>query len=181
MVPELPALANDNSMLTKRFGKEVINYYAGSRLNRYSFLRSDAAFLRRAATSPSSRFLALNNLDPVVADKRQVAFFSYDDVKLLIGSDPFASTEDESIKNFDSTSVQPLIVFLGILPDTAQSVEIASSDHGVVTGQPYFALDVTPRASYTEVATAFLKQSEEKGLTVQTNSRSMSLLPEAGL
>lgn len=180
-LPELPALANDDSMLTRRFGKEVINYYAGGRLNRFSFLRPDAAFLRAAASSPHSRYLALNDLNPLVADKSRLAHLTFDDVKPLIGPEPFPFSEDETIKAYDSSKSSPLIVFLGMLEgDAASSTTISTSEHGSVTGQPFFAVDATPRGELEAAATDFFKKAEEKSLTILTNPRSMSLHAEEG-
>lgn len=113
LLPELAALTSDDSMLTRRFGKEVINYYAGSRLNRYSFLRSDVAFLNKAATSSSARFVALTDLNPLVVEKRKLALLTYDDVKPLI-EEPFKLADTQRTKNYDSTAgPSALIVFLG--------------------------------------------------------------------
>jgi NAD+ diphosphatase len=178
-MPELPWVANDESMLTRKFGKEVVNYYAGGSLNRYSFLRPDTGFLRRATKSPSSRWLALNNLNPLITSESQLAYLTFDEVKPLIGADPFSLSEDESIKQFDSTKASPLIVFLGIV-EGPQSEVIDSTDHGSVKGEPYFAVDATPRGTLTEAATAFLKAQEERGRKIQSNPRNLSLNAEAG-
>ncbi|PTB61419.1 hypothetical protein BBK36DRAFT_157951, partial [Trichoderma citrinoviride] len=108
--PGPPSLANDSSMLSRRFGKEVINYYGGGLLNRFSFLRGDAPFIRRAAASPSARFVALRDLNPLVEDARRLAHFKLDEVKpLLLSSSAtkeeglFEKTDEERAKGFDST------------------------------------------------------------------------------
>ncbi|PWI71910.1 hypothetical protein PCL_12004 [Purpureocillium lilacinum] len=179
LMPELPVLNNDASMLTKRFGKEVINYYAGSRLNRYSFLRSDSLLLRAAVASPSARFLALHNLAPLVADKRTLALLTYDDVKPLIGTDLYSVSDADAIKQFDSAVRRPQVIFLGTLESGDQDPEFETEKHGGVRGQPFFAVDVTPKGDYADAATALLKQQEEKGMKLQTDSRSMTLHAEA--
>ncbi|KAH7143912.1 NUDIX hydrolase domain-like protein [Dactylonectria macrodidyma] len=179
LLPELLALENDDSMLTRRFGKEVVNYYAGSRLNRYSFLRADAAFLRSAAASPAARYLALHDLNALVIDKTTLKYLTFDDVKPLIGSEPFHLTEDESIKAYDSAQTVPLIVFLGMLEEGNEPGHIQSGEHGDIKGQPYFAIDITARGTHTEKAIDFLKSQEAKGLSVDKNPRGMSLHPEA--
>lgn len=178
-LPVNPILANDGSMLTRRFGKEVINYYAGGRLNRFSFLRSDTAFLKKAATSPAARYIALNDLNALIVDKR-LAFFAFDEVSSLIGADPFHLTEDETIKAFDSTRSSPLVVFLGILEDDGDHGHIASGEHGDIGGQPHFAIDITPKGSHSERAKSFLKDQESKGHSVDSNPRGMTLHPDAG-
>lgn len=180
-LPEHPALKNDESMLTKRFGKEVINYYAGSSLNRYSFLRADYAFLRKAATSPTARYITLKNLDALVVSKSDLAFFTFDDVKPLIGSEAFSLSEDDSIKTYDSTHANPLVLFLGMLEDNETKGDIISSTgHGDIKGHPYFAVDITPKAPFAEKVEAFIKSQEAKGCSVDSNARAMNLHPESG-
>lgn len=188
MLPTNPVLEADDSMLTRKFGQEVINYYSGTRLNRYSFLRADAAFLRRAAVSPATRYVALNNLNAVAVDKTQLATFGYDDVKPLIGAEPaFAAEEKTAIAQYDSTTSSPLVVFLGLVDGAiggtaapAEAVELETTAHGKVNAQPYFAVDVTPRDSYKEAAEAFQKTFEGRGLSIEANPRAMALLPEHG-
>lgn len=181
-LPVLPFLENDTSMLTRKFGKEVINYYAGGTLNRYSFLRPDTSFLRKAAFSPKTRFIALDKLSPLSVGKTQLAFLSLEDLKpLLADSEPFKLTEEESIAQYDSSVVSPLIVFLGLQEKgEGQKEEFATAEHGTVQGEAYFAVDITVRGGNADAVSAFLKAQEEQGKTVQTNPRSMSLHAEAG-
>lgn len=178
--PGPPSLANDDSMLSRRFGKEVINYYGGGLLNRFSFLRNDIKFIRQAATTPAARFVALRDLNPLVADAKRLAFFGLDDVKPLIGADPFGRSDEDKKAGFDSTKPSPLLLFLGLQPDVPQAVDFETSKHGVVNGQPYFALDVTPQEGFTEATEAFVKSAEAKGYSVQTNVRTMTMDPEEG-
>lgn len=190
ILPSNPALEADDSMLTRKFGKEVINYYSGTRLNRYSFLRADAAFLRRAAASPATRYVALNNLNAVCPDKSQLATFTYDEVKPLIGAEPaFGLDEKKAIAQYDSTKSTPLVVFLGLVDGSLggaagkseEAVELETTEHGTVKSQPYFAVDITPRDSYKEAAEAFQKAFEGRGLSIETNPRALALLPEHGM
>ncbi|KAL7913366.1 NUDIX hydrolase domain-like protein [Trichoderma velutinum] len=176
--PGPPSLANDDSMLSRRFGKETFNYYGGGLLNRFSFLRNDIKFIRAAATAPTARFVALRDLNPLIENARRLAFFGLNDVKPLIGTDPFGRSDEEKKAAFDSTKPNPTLLFLGLLPNTPQGVDFETSKHGVVNGQPYFALDVTPSGSTTEAAEAFVKDAEAKGYTVQTNVRTMTLDPD---
>lgn len=178
--PGAPSLENDDSMISRKFGREVINYYGGGLLNRFSFLRNDIGFIRRAATAPTTQFIALRDLNPLIADPTQLAFFKHDDVKPLIGADPFGRTDQEKQESFDSTKPSPLLLFLGLLPNTSKGVDLETTKHGVVNGQPYFALDVTPKGQYAAEAETFLKQATEKGYKVQENVRTMTLHPEAG-
>jgi NAD+ diphosphatase len=178
--PGPPSLANDDSMISRKFGREVINYYGGGLLNRFSFLRNDINFIRRAATAPTTQFIALRDLNPLIADPTRLAFFNHEDVKPLIGVDPFGRTDEDKKSTFDSTKPSPLLLFLGLLPDTPKGLDLETTKHGVVNGQPYFALDVTPQGHFAEEAETFLKKAEAKGYSVQTNVRTMTLHPEAG-
>lgn len=182
-VPNLPviaALESDDSMLTRRFGKEIVNYYAGSRINRFSFLRADTGFLRQAAVSPTARYLALSELNPLVVDKKTPVYLTFNDVQPLIGSDPFAQTEEEAIQNFDSTKSAPLIVFLGMLEDGHENDHISSTEHGDIHGHPYFAIDITAKGNHAEQAASFLAEQEKKGNSLDKNPRAMSHSPDAG-
>ncbi|KAF4123190.1 NAD+ diphosphatase [Geosmithia morbida] len=180
LMPEVPFLANDESMLTRRFGKEVVNYYSGSTLNRYSFLRSDSVFLSGAVRSPAARFVVLHTLNPLAVDRTRLAHLELSDVRALIGPNPFSLTEEESDRQFDSSKRSPLVVFLGLFAGQGSSTDdIPTADHGVVRGDPFFAIDATPRPPYEDAANALIESQEEKGNTIQTNPRAMSLNSEA--
>lgn len=57
------------------------NFYSGSNLNRLSWLRTDSDFLNSALSSPKTRFLLLENLNPLVDDKGYLETLSWDQVK----------------------------------------------------------------------------------------------------
>ncbi|EWY86975.1 hypothetical protein FOYG_11284 [Fusarium oxysporum NRRL 32931] len=178
-LPEIAALQTDDSMLTRRFGKEVVNYYAGGRINRFSFLRADTGFLRQAYNSPTARYLALHDLNPLVVDKKTPAYLTFKDVEPLIGADHFTLTEDEAIQSFNSAETRPLVVFIGMLEEGNEKDSISSSDHGDIKGHPYFAIDITPKGNHAERATQFLEEQEKKGLSLDKNPRAMNQSPEA--
>lgn len=186
MTPSLPTSAfldNDDSMLTRRFGREVINYYAGSPINRYSFLRADGVFLRRAAAAPLTRYLALSDLNPLVTPSgSEMAQFSLKDVSPLIGETPFKLTEEEAVRDWDSTKKTPLVVFLGMLGEEAkgQVEKIESSEHGTIVGQPLFVVDVTAREPYEKQAGSFLEAHLKNGGQLQSNPRAMTLDADGG-
>lgn len=79
------------------------NFYAGNALNRLSWLRPNSAFLNTALTSPSTRFVVLQSLNPLVhgaataaahgtARDGDLATLSWADVKEALGA-----TSDEGI------------------------------------------------------------------------------------
>jgi NAD+ diphosphatase len=179
LISEQSALENDNSLLTQRFGKEVVNYYAGGRLNRYSFLRPDTSFLKAAASSPGALYVGLNNLNPLVTTASELAYFSFDDLRHILGESLFDLTEEECIEQFDSTVVHPQLVFLGLL-ESAHSHQFKSAAHGTITGQPFFAIDLTPKGPQADAISSFLQKQEIKRVTVQQNPRGLTLHPEAG-
>jgi NAD+ diphosphatase len=91
-------------------------------------------------------------------------------VKPLTGNDPFARTEPEMIKDFDSSIKRPLIVFLGIMED--QSIPF---EYKGIKGRPWFALDVTPKEPYAAAAQAFIQEQLGKGNSFPESARNHTL------
>ncbi|KAI8816136.1 NUDIX hydrolase domain-like protein [Fimicolochytrium jonesii] len=129
--------------------------FAGSNLNRLSVLRSNPAFLTNSLQSPSTRFIALRNLDalltalttptgtstatttttaptagipPLSPHKQHIAYLTYTDVKPALDAGAFH-------------------VFLGVDEgDTEGTGEYTSERKGgvvVVKGRSYWAVDLT--------------------------------------
>ncbi|KAF2021117.1 hypothetical protein BU24DRAFT_416781 [Aaosphaeria arxii CBS 175.79] len=168
-LPE-PAHPDVDSMLSRKFGKEIANYFSGSPLNRVSFLRPDHAFLSQALRHPSASFLLFNKLEPLVKSGTELVQVKYTDVQPIIGEDPFSKTEEDTIKDYNSATYLPQIVFLGL----DERVEgFVYKDH--YKGQPYFAVDVTPKASVTEAAEALIKNLEGQGLAFSKGRMHLSL------
>ncbi|KAF2276529.1 uncharacterized protein EI97DRAFT_398384 [Westerdykella ornata] len=172
--PDLPEPAHPNidSMLSRKFGKEVANYFSGSPLNRVSFLRPDHAFLSAALKHPSATFLLFRNLEPLIKnpDGSALAYATYSEVQPIIGEDPFATSEEDLIKEFNSQKYIPQIIFLGL---DERKEGIVYKEH--YKGQPYFALDVTPKASVTEAAEKLIKDLEGRGLSFSKGRMNLSL------
>lgn len=164
-LPE-PAHPDLDSMLSRKFGKEVANYFSGSPLNRVGFLRGDNAFLTRAIKHPSTSFMLCNELQPLVKEPSRLAYATFEDVKPIIGADPYATTEEELIAAYDSTKAVPQIIFLGIDEKRTDGFEYTGKN--TYKGAAYFALDVTPRGTTTEAAKSLIKKMEEKGLSFAT-------------
>lgn len=183
--PALPLLLDEDptSMLAQKFGRETANYFAGSPLNRLSFLRGDRDFLRAAFSHPSTGFLLLNNLAPLVQkdDTTHLAFVSNQDVVALTGDDPFQKTEEEQAKQYNSEERHAVILFLGVderggLP-VREGGEFAFKSF---KGSAYFAVDVTPRGEDDEQAGKVFKAVEERGLTFHQSARYMGLVAGQG-
>ncbi len=174
-VPDLPVLAEDNSLLSQKFGRETANYFSGSPLNRLSFLRTDHEFLSSAFAHPSAAFLLMNNLSPLVqSDAAHLAFVTSADVLPLTGPAPFAKKEDELIRDFNSEEIHPVILFLGVDEENRLPSHNASVEDDFIyknyKGSPCFAVDVTPRGSLTEVANALIAAVKAKGYSFHDSS-----------
>ncbi|KAI9744289.1 MAG: NADH pyrophosphatase [Claussenomyces sp. TS43310] len=177
--PALPAAAHHDvdSMLSRKFGKEVANYFSGSPLNRVSFLRSDHDFISAALTHPSTSFLLCNNLAPVAKDPAHLAYASHAEIKTLIGENPFEKTEKQMIEEFRSDVTLPLVLFLGL--DEARR---NGFEHKQYKGTPYFAVDITPKGSVQKAAEGVIEAVKAKGHTFLEGRAAMTLnAPEAAI
>ena len=170
--PELPDPAHHDvdSMLSRKFGREVANYFSGSPLNRVSFLRANHDFISKALTHPSASFLLFNDLAPLAKDPTQLAYATHKDVKPLIGENPFAKTEEETIAEYNSEITLPLVLFLGLDERKKDGFE-----HGIYKGTPYFAVDVTPKGTVEKEATSVIEAMKANGLSFVEGRMHMSL------
>jgi len=153
-------------MLSRKFGKEVANYFSGSPLNRVGFLRGDNVFLSTALRHSTTKFLLCKDLQPLVSDPKQpkLAYVKYEDVKPIIGENPYEQTEDEKISTYNSKKHIPQMIFLG-LDDRVPDALAYENKKNIYKGAPYFALDVTPRASVTESCKEVIEKQEKNGLS----------------
>ncbi len=142
------------SLLSKRFGSETVNFFAGSKLNRYSFKRTEHKFLSQSLLHPTTRFVAFNNLDPLADKSGRVKFLSYDEVKEIIGN-PYEHPDDVRLRQWCSSDQEVILIYLGC--DESHDTD--------VKGLPYFAVDVTPAPMSREAEkTAFIEAQTGKGL-----------------
>lgn len=168
-------LAEDKSLLTKKYGKEVVNYFGGSNLNRFSFLRTDHPFLSKAFSHEDTLFLVLNDLAPLIRSPSQLHTVSASYIIPLTGSEPFKKSEEEMIRDYDSEQTMPLIIFLGI-----REGDDASFQHGRYRGRPFFAVDVTPRGSYADVANTVIEKLTADGSVFKQTVRNITLSSTEG-
>jgi NAD+ diphosphatase len=173
--PELPEPAHPDidSMLSRRFGKEVANYFSGSPLNRVSFLRPDHTFLSSAVQHPSATFLVFKNIEPLLKSPTELARLKFDDVKAIIGQEPFSRSEEEVIAQYNSSLYIPQVIFLGL--DERQEGFVYKEHY---KGQPWFAVDVTPKESVEHVAEALISRLNSEGLDFGKGRMHMSLPAE---
>ncbi len=170
--PNLPTPAHYDvdSMLSRKFGKEIANYFSGSPLNRVSFLRSDHAFISAAFTHPSTSFLLFNDLSPMAKDPAHLAYASHKEIKPLTGENPFEKTEEQLIKEFNSSITLPLVLFLGLDERRKDGFEF-----GIYKGSPYFAIDITPKGSIKEKAERIIEAMKVKGMTFLEGRTAMAM------
>ncbi|KAL9041061.1 MAG: hypothetical protein Q9214_004243 [Letrouitia sp. 1 TL-2023] len=157
-------------MLSRKFGKEVANYFSGSPLNRVSFMRTDHSFLLAALGHPTSSFLLFNNLNPLAKDPTKLHYVSFADVHPLIGDDPYLKSEEQLIAEYNSTVTIPQLLFLGLDERNKKGLE-----YNAYIGAPYFALDVTPKGTIVSQAESVIRKMEALGFQFIQGRMQMSL------
>ncbi|KAF1835338.1 NADH pyrophosphatase [Decorospora gaudefroyi] len=168
-LPE-PAHPDVDSMLSRKFGKEVANYFSGSPLNRVGFLRPDHAFLSSAIHHPSTTFLLFNNLEPLVKSGTEIAHCTFGDIKSVIGENPFAESESDTIAQYNSSLYLPQIIFLGL---DEKKEGFRYKEH--YKGQPWFAVDVTPKESVKAECEKLIEKLKGEGLEFSKGRMHLSL------
>ena len=163
-----PAFPDVDSMLSRKFGKEIANYFSGNPLNRVGFLREDHKFLSSAFKHASTQFLLCNELQPLIKKGYKVGakleFVGRDAVVPLVGEDPYAQSDKDTIADYDRAKYIPQMIFLGIDEKDKNGMEYQSKN--LYKGAPYFAVDITPRnASVKDACEKLIKDMEEKGMT----------------
>ncbi|KAI9726069.1 MAG: NADH pyrophosphatase [Chrysothrix sp. TS-e1954] len=174
-LPE-PAHADLDSMLTRKFGREVANYFSGSPLNRVSFLRSDHKFLTSALHHPTTRFLLFRSLSPLVHSPSSLSWHGFSEIQPLVGENPFEKTEADMIADYDSRTTIPQMIFLGLEEDEAKGKDGEFSwKQGEYKGAPVWAVDVTPKGTVAGQAEKIVKDVESKGLSFMEGRMILSL------
>lgn len=177
-VPELPQAAHSEleSMLSRKFGREAANYFAGSPLNRLSFLRSDHSFISSAFTHPSTSFLLCNNLSPAAKDPSHLAYVTHSEIKSLTGENPFEKTEEQLIKEYRSDVTSPLVLFLGLDEEKKNGFQYKQYE-----GTPFFAVDITPKGTVKKQAEDVVEAVTQKGYIFLEGRAAMSLNAPEGM
>ncbi|KAL4788512.1 NUDIX hydrolase domain-like protein [Aspergillus varians] len=145
-----PAHIQADSMLARRFGKETVNYFSSSPLNRLSFLRSDHPFLSAAIKHPSTRFVILKDLAPLTRSPAALYYAKYEEVRKLVPESIYDKSEEDVIKEHDSRKTEPHLIFLGV-DEACKKDEFSWK---IYSGTPYFALDVSVKGSEEQQANA---------------------------
>ncbi|PCG99500.1 Zinc ribbon, NADH pyrophosphatase [Penicillium occitanis (nom. inval.)] len=179
-----PAHIQADSMLARRFGKETVNYFGGSPLNRLSFLRTDHAFLSAAVKHPSTRFVLLKDLAPLIKGRNSLYHAEYKDVQKLVPPTIFDKSEEEMLKEFDSRITKPDLVFLGVDESAADSVQTDEEllQWTIYKGRPYFALDISEKGTDEQKAEAktVVEELAARGITPFTTRLHLLQPPNDG-
>lgn len=105
----------------------------------------------------------------------------------IIGDDPFATSEEDLIREYNSHKYIPQIIFLGLDErGLNEKKNWKNGKEGFVykehyKGQPWFAVDVTPKESVTEAAEKLIKECEGKGLTFSKGRMNLALPAQEGV
>ena len=138
-------------------------------MNRLSFLRDDHSFLAGAFDHPSTKFICFRNLSPLIDSPTEIHYATYDDLKPILQSNPYAKTEKELVAEFNSDNVVPQVVFLGI--DESDTNGYAFRNF---KGAPNFAVDITPKKQYEKEANEVIEKFTNAGLSFVEGMRAMS-------
>ncbi|KAE8150095.1 NUDIX hydrolase domain-like protein [Aspergillus avenaceus] len=165
--PQIPTPAHTqaDSMLSRQFGRETVNYFSSSPLNRLSFLRGDHSFLSAAVRHPATRFVLLKDLAPLTKSPSELYYAHYNDIRKLVPETIYDKSEEDIIKEYDSRNTIPQLVFLG-LDESRKQDGLAWK---IYTGAPCFALDVTPKGSEEQ-------QSNSKDVISALEAQGLSFL-----
>ncbi|KAF5386213.1 hypothetical protein D9615_002315 [Tricholomella constricta] len=143
-----------------------VNVLSGSPLNRLSWLRTSHPFLNAIIVSPKTQWLVFNSGQSLAfassdsPHKQSLAFLSTQDVRPLLGPEPFfgqGKEEGELVVESKDVAHSPTeasrlrdspVVFLGIREDSKSSAlpssEFVDPEAAIANldGIPYFAMDV---------------------------------------
>jgi len=74
------------------------------------------------------------------------------------------------IKDYNSSITLPLVLFLGL-----DEKHKSGFEHGIYTGTPFFAVDITPRGSVEKQANSVVEAMKAKGYTFLQGRTAMNL------
>lgn len=147
----------------------------GSPLNRVSFLRGDHSFIRQAFDHGTTQFLIFKELSPLVKSNSEIAYVKYDDIKPILQNNPYEKTEEQIIREYNSSSTTPQLVFLGLDESRTDGLHYRN-----FVGAPQFALDITPQRSYEDEAKEVIAELEKRGLRFLEGMRAMNFPATVG-
>jgi NAD+ diphosphatase len=120
--------------------------------------------------------MVFRNLSPLVKTPSEIAYASWNDLKSMVPKNPYEKTEEELIREFNSSTSTPQLVFLGLDESKRNGLKYKN-----YTGAPQFAVDATPRGSYEEEAKNIIAGLEKRGLTFVEGMRAMNFPAGTGM
>jgi NAD+ diphosphatase len=176
-LPPPPAETETPSMLSRKFGPEVYNYFAGNPLNRVSFLRLDHVFLDAALRHKSTQFLLFNKMGPLTESSKKIRFVQWADVEKVVDSGdggPYQKSEEDEVKEYNSEKWTPVVVFLGLDRRTEKDAEAFA--YKKYKGTPYFAVDLSEPPAFAEKAKATTVIDAAKALIEKLQSEKLEFV-----
>ena len=119
--------------------------------------------------------MLFKDLSPLCKGPEEMGYLSFNDVKQLIGGDPYGKTEKELVSEYNSTHSTPQLVFLGLDEKVKDGLSYRNFN-----GAPRFALDITPKGSYAQEAEKILGTLEAQGLKPLEGLRAMNFPADVG-
>jgi hypothetical protein len=109
------------------------------------------------------------DLQPLVqsSDNKKLKYIKFEDVKAVIGEEPYARNEKEMQAQYNSEEVVPQMIFLGIDESVKDGLDYQGKNRYV--GAPFFAVDVTPRGNVKEACEELVKRVETGGVQRKCN------------
>ena len=109
-------------------------------------------------------------MSPLAKDPTRLEYVKLEDVKPLIGEDPYSKSEEQTIEEYNSTITIPQLLFLGLDESKKSGFE-----HNLYHGAPYFAIDVTPKGTVKLEAEKLIEITKSRGLQFVEGRMHMSL------
>lgn len=128
-----------------------------------------------ALKHPTTTFILFDQLNPLTTSPANLAYRPFEDVKPLIGDNPYAKSEKEMIEEYDSSKTTPQMIFLGLDERNQNGLT-----HKIYTGAPMFAVDVTPKGSTKAEAEKLIEDMKAKGLSFLGGRMILSLTAPEG-
>jgi len=111
-----------------------------------------------------------NDLKPLTSSPSKLEYVSQSDIQGLTGENPYAKSEEEMIKEYDSSVSTPQMIFLGLNEQNQSGFAFKE-----YKGAPFFAVDVSPEGSRAEEANKIISAVKGKGWDFLAGRMIMSL------
>jgi len=121
--------------------------------------------LSKSLKHPSTKFMLCKDLQPLVqsSENKKLAFVKFEDVKSVVGEDPYSRNEKEMYEQYNSEETVPQMIFLGIDESDKNGLDYQGKNRYI--GAPYFALDVSPKGSVKSACEDLIAKVEKDGVT----------------